>query len=99
MSADHPASGQAEPAPVPLRLRAVWLGLLLAVSLCALTPFNNAFRQATPLGGGHFPLAPFVIFFGLTLIMALVGRLLNRPAWLSGKELLFILREQLTIFY
>ncbi len=90
MSPDHPESAAAEIPPAPLRLRAVLLGLLLAVALCALTPFNNAFRQATPLGGGHFPLAPFVIFFLLTLAMAFAGRLFNRPAWLNGKELLFI---------
>jgi hypothetical protein len=77
-------------APGILRLRAVLVGLLLAVGLCVLTPFNNAFRQATPLGGGHFPLAPFFIFFGLTLVMAALSRLLRRPAWLNGKELLFI---------
>ena len=73
-----------------LRPRAVAVGLLLAVGICMLTPFNNAFRQATPLGGGHFPLAPFFIFFWLSLIMAGGGRLLKRPPWLNGKELLFI---------
>ena len=90
MSTDHPEAAASEPAAAPLRLRAVLLGLLLAVALCAVTPFNNAFRQATPLGGGHFPLAPFVIFFVLTVVMAFAARLFNRPAWLSGKELLFI---------
>jgi hypothetical protein len=73
-----------------LRPRAIVLGLLLAVSICALTPFNNAFRQATPLGGGHFPLAPFFIFFWLSLLMAGGGKLLKRPPWLNGKELLFV---------
>jgi hypothetical protein len=73
-----------------LRPRAVFIGLLLAVLICALTPFNNSFRQATPLGGGHFPLAPFFIFFWLTLIMAFSGRLLKHSVWLNGKELLFI---------
>ena len=76
--------------PPTLRPRAFFLGLLLAVGICTLTPFNNAFRQATPLGGGHFPLAPFFIFFWLTLLMAGAGRLLKRPPWLNGKELLFV---------
>jgi hypothetical protein len=76
--------------PSRLRARAVFIGLLLAVGICVLTPFNNAFRQATPLGGGHFPLAPFFIFFWLSLIMAGGGRLFKRPPWLNGKELLFI---------
>ena len=74
----------------PLRPRAILLGLLLAVGICALTPFNNAFRQATPLGGGHFPLAPFFIFFWLSLLLAGGGKLLKRPPWLNGKELLFV---------
>ncbi len=74
----------------PLRPRAILLGLLLAGGICVLTPFNNAFRQATPLGGGHFPLAPFFIFFWLALIMAGSGRLMKRPPWLNGKELLFV---------
>ncbi len=73
-----------------LRPRAILLGLLLAGGICVLTPFNNAFRQATPLGGGHFPLAPFFIFFWLALIMAGAGRLMKRPPWLNGKELLFV---------
>jgi len=73
-----------------LRPRAILLGLLLAVGICVLTPFNNAFRQATPLGGGHFPLAPFFVFFWLVLIMAGSGRLMKRPPWLNGKELLFV---------
>jgi hypothetical protein len=73
-----------------LRPRAIFLGLLLAVAICLLTPFNNAFRQATPLGGGHFPLAPFFIFFWLTLAMAGSARLFKRPPWLNGKELLFV---------
>jgi Family of unknown function (DUF6785)/Domain of unknown function (DUF6784) len=76
--------------PSRLRPRAVFIGLLLAVGICVLTPFNNAFRQATPLGGGHFPLAPFFIFFWLSLIMAGSGRLFKRPPWLNGKELLLI---------
>ena len=76
--------------PSPLRPRAVLLGVFLAVGICLLTPFNNAFRQATPLGGGHFPLAPFFIFFWLSLILAGGGKLLKRSPWLNGKELLFV---------
>ena len=38
-----------------IRPRAFFLGLVLAVAICAISPFNNAYRQATPLGGGHFP--------------------------------------------
>ena len=61
--------------PPPIRFRAVLLGLFFTILICAATPFNNAYRQATPLGGGHFPLAPFFIFIWLTLFMALWGKL------------------------
>lgn len=55
----------------PIRFRAVLLGLFFTILICAATPFNNAYKQATPLGGGHFPLAPFFIFLWLTIFMAL----------------------------
>ncbi len=74
----------------PTRFRAVAIGLILAVVICAVTPFNNAYRFATPLGGGHFPLAPFFLLICLTIAAALVGKLLRRSTWLTGKELLVI---------
>lgn len=73
-----------------LRLRAIWIGGFLALGICMLTPFNNAFRQATPLGGGHFPLAPFFLFFWLTVFGYLQQRLAPRWNWLSGRELIVI---------
>ncbi len=73
-----------------LRARAIVIGCLLATSICLLTPFNNAFRQATPLGGGHFPLAPFYIFFWLTLLCHVQRRLLPRWNGLTGRELIVI---------
>ena len=45
--------------PEKIRLRALVIGSCLGILICLLTPFNNAYRQGTPLGGGHFPLAPF----------------------------------------
>jgi hypothetical protein len=53
-----------------IRLRAILLGSLFALAICLITPFNNAYRQATPLGGGHFPLAPFYILVWLMLLTA-----------------------------
>ena len=35
-----------------IRLRAIILGSIFALLTCLITPFNNAYRQATPLGGG-----------------------------------------------
>jgi hypothetical protein len=36
-----------------IRLRAIVIGSFFALAICLITPFNNAYRQATPLGGGH----------------------------------------------
>ncbi|MFY9943971.1 MAG: DUF6785 family protein, partial [Desulfobacterales bacterium] len=92
-----PAMPPAEEPPRPqpavssgIRPRAILIGVLLATAICALTPFNNVYRQATPLGGGHFPLAPFFILFWLTLLVAAAGRLAGRRVWLSGRELLVV---------
>lgn len=74
----------------PVRLRAPFLGLVLAMGICALTPFNNIYLQATPLGGGHFPLAPFFIFLLLSLLVYLLGRLHRALRFLTGIELLII---------
>ena len=70
-----------------IRLRSIVLGLLLAIAICAITPFNNVYRQATPLGGSHFPLAPFFVLVWLTILVAIVQKIFKRT-WLTGKELL-----------
>lgn len=72
-----------------IRLRALLLGIFLAVGMCAITPYNNDYQQATPLGGGHFPLAPFFLLIWLTLLTALSGKVFTR-ALLTGKELLLV---------
>ncbi|MCP4687860.1 MAG: hypothetical protein GY859_07400 [Desulfobacterales bacterium] len=73
-----------------MRPRAVALGLILAVVVCAVTPFNNTYLRATPLGGGHFPLAPFFALMLLTLLAAAAGRLFRGKPWLTGGELLVV---------
>jgi hypothetical protein len=75
-------------AAFPVRLRAVVIGLILVAVMCALTPYNNVLRQATPLGGGHFPLAPFVALLALTVLVTLLGKIISGRPVLSGKELL-----------
>ena len=73
-----------------VRLRAIILGVLFAAAICAITPFNNAYRQGTPLGGGHFPLAPFFILVWLTFFAALVRKVFKGWKVLTGKELLLV---------
>ncbi|WP_428559222.1 MAG: DUF6785 family protein [Solidesulfovibrio sp. DCME] len=75
-------------APGAIRARAVVLGLVLGLAVCAVTPLNNLYYGATPLGGGHFPLAPFFILVWLTLLAAGLGRLLRGRAILSGTDLM-----------
>lgn len=72
-----------------IRPRAYIIGIFLAVLICALTPFNNVYRNATPLGGGYFPLAPFYLLFWLTVITALARKLFKIQTLLSGTELIF----------
>src|SRR6056297_1209406 len=71
-----------------IRFRAVILGLVIGLVLCGLTPFNNAYLRSTPLAGGHFPLAPFFVLIWLTIGLAATARILKRPPFLSGLELL-----------
>lgn len=73
-----------------IRLRAPLLGIILALGICILTPYNNIYLQATPLGGGHFPLAPFFIFLLLTVLLSLAGRIFRPLNVLTGLELLVI---------
>ncbi len=72
-----------------IRPRAFILGFVLAVIICAVTPFNNVYRNATPLGGGYFPLAPFYVLFWLTLITVSAGKWLKTEPLLTGLELIF----------
>jgi len=72
-----------------IRPRAFFIGLFLAVVICAVTPFNNVYRSATPLGGGYFPLAPFYFLFWLTLAMSVTRKIFKSGPWLTGTELLF----------
>jgi len=76
--------------PYPIRLRAVVAGIILAALICALTPINNVFDQATPLGGGHFPLAPFYILLSTTLLAGLLTRIFPHSRFITGQELLVI---------
>ena len=75
-------------APGRIRKRAVLLGIALGLAICAVTPLNNLYYGATPLGGGHFPLAPFCILVLLTLLAAGIGRLVRGRAVLTGTDLM-----------
>lgn len=83
-----PPRPAARPVPRRIRKRAVVLGLLLGLAVCAVTPLNNLYYGATPLGGGHFPLAPFFLLAWLTVLAAGLGRLARGRAVLSGTDLL-----------
>ncbi len=91
----QPASNEPQPSDVKgekigekIRLRAIVLGSIFALVICLITPFNNAFRQATPLGGGHFPLAPFYILVWLMVMTAGLHWVFKGRKLMTGKELL-----------
>ena len=88
MNPTNPDVTPTESAGRPIRLRAILLGMALAFAICALTPFNNVYRQATPLGGGHFPLAPFFILLWMTILVAVLRKIFRRHTLLTGKEML-----------
>jgi hypothetical protein len=71
-----------------IRFRAILLGSCLALAICIITPFNNAYRQGTPLGGGHFPLAPFYFLIWLMIFTAIIRTMFRGRSLLTGKELL-----------
>ncbi len=73
-----------------IRFRAPLLGLIFAILICVLTPYNNIYLQATPLGGGHFPLAPFFIFLILTILSVSIGKIPKLSSPFTGAELLII---------
>jgi hypothetical protein len=76
-----------------VRRRAIVAGVLLGLAICAFSPYSNAYLKATPLGGGHFPLAPFFIVVWLAAGSALWGRLVRgdqRRGVLTGRELLVV---------
>ena len=84
----NPDSSASAPPAQTVRLRAILMGLLLSVVICALTPFNNAYLQGTPLGGGHFPLAPFFVLIWLTILMGVLRKIFKARLPLTGRELL-----------
>jgi hypothetical protein len=88
MGDDGQSSDDAEKTGVNIRWRAILLGACLALAICLITPFNNAYRQATPLGGGHFPLAPFYILLWMMLATAALRFIFKGRNILTGKELL-----------
>ena len=71
-----------------IRKRALLIGALLGLLICLITPFNNAYRQGTPLGGGHFPLAPFYILIWMMILTAALRGVFRSRRILTGRELL-----------
>ena len=88
MSGDSLQTGAVKITGNRIRWRAILLGSILALAICLLTPFNNAYRHATPLGGGHFPLAPFYGLVWLMVLTAAAHRIFKSKKLLTGKELL-----------
>lgn len=73
-----------------VRPRALVLGFVLGLVLCVLTPYNSAYLHNPPLGGGHFPLAPFFIAAWLFVFSAFTGWVRKGAGLLSGLEILTV---------
>jgi len=90
-STDRPVADPGSPAlqrGERIRLRAVLIGAVLALTICLITPFNNAHLQGTPLGGGQFPLAPFYILVWMVILTGLLRSVFKGHRFLTGRELL-----------
>ena len=75
---------------IRLRWPALLAGLILATLCSAFTPYNNIKLQNSPLAGGHFPLAAFILLFSLILFAnPLLGRI-RKTLRLRSEELLLI---------
>ncbi len=90
LTLETPETRTSEGVDQPVRPRAFVVGLIFAVAICLVTPVNNAFHQGTPLGGGHFPLAPFFIVAWLTVLVGILAHFSGKRAYLTGKELLVV---------
>ena len=88
ISESSPLENVSESNVEKIRLRAIVIGSCFALLICLITPFNNAYRQGTPLGGGHFPLAPFYFLVWMMLITAFIRWIFKGRNLISGKELL-----------
>jgi len=76
---------------IPIRGRAVFTGIFFAALISIASPYNNAYLNASLLGGGHFPMAPFFIMICLTLLAAFANiHICKQNLLLTGKELLHI---------
>ena len=73
-----------------LRLSSLLVGLLFVVLVCALSPFNNAKLQNSPLGGSHFPLASFAVLLFLIACLNPILSLVRREWRFNFHELLLI---------
>ncbi|MCG8529520.1 MAG: hypothetical protein MI749_02525 [Desulfovibrionales bacterium] len=73
-----------------LRLPALVFAIILGLIMCAAGPFNTAWLGGTPLGGGHFPLAPFFISFFLFIVCAIIASTTNKKPLLNGTEQLVV---------
>ena len=73
-----------------LRLPALVFAIILGLIMCAAGPFNTAWLGGTPLGGGHFPLAPFFISFFLFIACAIIASTTNKKPLLNGTEQLVV---------
>lgn len=65
--------------------RSVSLGMALAATLCALTPYNDYVVGNTYIAGNHFPIGAVAVLLLLSLLNFLLHRLRGRPL-LSTRE-------------
>ncbi|MBM3239273.1 hypothetical protein FJZ31_23520 [Candidatus Poribacteria bacterium] len=70
--------------------RSVFIGLLCAVFLCLITPYNDYYIGGTFAAGNHFPIGSFFLWVLLVLFGAILLRQLKEKLALTSVELMVI---------
>jgi len=70
--------------------RSVFIGLLCAIFLCLITPYNDYYIRGTFVAGNHFPIGSFFTWVLIVLLGAILLRRLKEKLALTSAELIVI---------
>ena len=83
-------NGSSNNGAATIEIRTILIGLVFAVLLCAITPYNNYYLQNTKLSGNHLPVGSIFVLLFLVFFVNTPLRLLKVRFRLSSAELSLI---------